>query len=97
MRENAGQRRLQRPRPGLGGILPGEQTHVWGVTIGLGINNLGCGVAGDGKVRLVLHHGIKILGNVCLRVIIHNAFCEDIGYLLVDTAFTGPDEANPLQ
>lgn len=64
---------------------------------GSGIDDFRSGLAGNGIVELVLHHGIKLTGYRGIPVILQTAFGKNICNLLPDTAFTGPDGADPLQ
>lgn len=53
-------------------------------------------LAGNGIVELILYHGIELAGYRGVPVIVQTALSKNIGNLLPDTAFTGPDGANPF-
>jgi hypothetical protein len=53
--------------------------------------NLGCCLAGNGKVKSVLDGGVKIFGYWGVRIVINTAFGKNVGDLLVDTPLTCPD------
>lgn len=43
-----------------------------------GMNDLGCSLAGDGKVELILNHGIEVMGDGIVLVIVDAALSKYI-------------------
>ena len=70
---------------------------VYRVAVRAGIDDLGRGLAGDGIVEFILHHGVKCVGDGGVLVVVDAAFGKDVGDLLPDAPFAGTDGAHPLQ
>ena len=81
----------------VGRTLPSGQSHGRTVQRCPLSDQLGSGLSGHGKVQLVLHEGIKILGRLTILVIVIAALLKHIGNLLVGAALAGADLADALE
>ena len=65
--------------------------------VGTVIDDFGGGLPRDGVVEFILNHGVEVMGNGSVFIIVDAALCEDIRYLLPDAAFAGTDRADTLK
>lgn len=78
-------------------VFPHGQTHVLLVAIRIGIDDFRRRLPGDGIVKAILYHGVKVMCGRRITVVVQTALGKNIGNLLPDAAFTGADEADALQ
>ena len=65
--------------------------------VGTVIDDFGGGLPRDGVVEFILNHGVEVMGNGSVFIVVDAALCEDIRYLLPDAAFAGTDRADALK
>ena len=92
-----GHQRIALENFAVGRTFPSGQSHGRTVQRCPLSNQLGSGLAGHGKVQLVLHKGIKILGRLTILVIVIAALLKHIGNLLVGAALAGADLTDALE
>ena len=63
----------------------------------MGINNFRTGLPGNGIMKFILHHGVKVTCNLRILVVVDTAFLKNIGDLLPDAPLGGADGTNALQ
>ena len=80
----------------VGRVFPGSQAHAVFAGIGPRQNDLGCGLAVDGPVQLVLHGGKKALGSGSGDVVVDGCGV-DVGDFLVELALAHADFADALE
>jgi len=65
--------------------------------VGTVIDDFGGGLPRDGIVEFILNHGVEVMGNGGVFIIVDAALREDIRHLLPDAAFAGADRADALK
>ena len=61
------------------------------------VNNFSCCLTCYGKMKFILHHGVKVFAKIRFCIIIYAALSKNIGYLLINSSFTGANRPHSFQ